>query len=229
MLVVGAALAGAAGVAAGECRAEGGNEVAAAQSCAIAGADYPIVRVRATLAGSAAAVVAAYRDPTACPRWQDECVEERVYPTGAANRTVIHRVSGHGLSRRITVATAAWWRLPGGGAVLNLVGADDEAAEFGGTRVLCLRERMTLTPAPGGRVTVLRETVFDPQPPFGLGPAVVTPRTVELMLATFAKLGEVLQEPAYRNPPSLNAVPELSDPLPDLGTGFARCQAARRQ
>ena len=221
-----------AGVAASaECRAEGENEVAAAaaaESCAIPGADYPVMRVRATLSGSVAAFAALYRDPAACPLWQGECVGERVFPAGAANRTLVHRVSGHGFGRRVTVAAAEWWRLPGGGAVLDLVGADDEETEFGGTRVLCLRERITLMPAPGGRVQVLHEAVRDPQPPFGLGSAVVTPRTVEIMLETFTNLAELLQRPAYRNPPPLDALPELTFPLPDLGAGFARCQAARR-
>ena len=50
-----------------ECRDEGRNAVAAVETCAIAGADYPIVRVRATLSGSAASVAALYRDPATCP------------------------------------------------------------------------------------------------------------------------------------------------------------------
>ena len=211
-----------------ECRAEAANEVAAAESCDVPGADYPIVRVRGTLAGSAAAVAALYRDPAACPLWQVECVGERAFSAGAAHRTLLHRVSGHGLARRVTVASAAWWRLPGGGAVLDLVGADDAENPYGGTRVLCLRERMTLTPAPGGRVQIVHEAVRDPQPPLGLGAAVVAPRTVEIMLATVANLADFLQRPAYRNPPPLDDLPVLAAPLPDLGAGFARCQAARR-
>ena len=212
-----------------ECRPEGSNDVAAAESCDIPGADYPIVRARATLTGSVAAIAALFRDPAACPLWQVECVEERTFAAGAANRTLLHRVSGHGFGRRITVATAEWWRLPGGGAMMDLAGADDEETEFGGTRVLCLRERMTLTPVPGGRVQIVHEAVRDPQPPFGLGSAVVTPRTVEIMLKTFANLAGMLQRPAYRNPPPLDALPELAALLPDLGAGFARCQAARRE
>ena len=210
-----------------ECRDEGSNEVAAAESCDIPGADYPIVRVRATLPGSAAAVAAPLRDPAACPLWLMDCVEERVYPAGAANRTVVHRLTGHGFARRVTVAHAAWWRLPGGGAVLDVTGADDEEPAFGGTRVLCLHERMTLTPAPGGRVRIVHEAVRDPQPPFGLGAAVVTPPTVEIMLQILANLAELLQRSTSRNPPPLDDLPELRSPLPDLGAGFARCQAAR--
>ena len=210
------------------CRPEGGNEVATAESCDVPGADYPIVRVRATLPGSAAGVAALLRDPAACPLWLAECVEERMIPAGAANRTLVHRLTGHGFTRRVTVANAAWWRLPGGGAVLELVGADDRETPFGGTRVLCLRERMTLLPAPGGRVRIVHEAVRDPQPPFGLGSAVVTPPTVKIMLEILANLGELLQRPAYRNPPPLDDLPELRSPLPDLGAGFARCQAARR-
>lgn len=229
LFLAGVALAGAAAAAVAECRPEGRNEVAAAETCDIAGADYPIVRMRATLSGTAAAIAALYRDPAACPRWQVECVGERVFPAGAANRTLIHRVSGRGFGRRVTLANAAWWRLPGGGAVLDLTGADGEKTELRGTRVLCLRERMTLMPAPGGRVQLLHEAVRDPQPPFGLGSAVVTPRTVEIMLETLANLADLLQRPEYRNPPPLDALPELTAPLPDLGAGFARCQAARRK
>ena len=126
-----------------EWRDEGRNAVATAQSRDIPGADYPLVRARATLPGSAAALAAALRDPAACSSWLNDCVEERVYPAGAANRTLVHRLTGSGFTRRVTVAHATWWRLPGGGAVLDVTGADDEATAFGGTRVLCLRERIT--------------------------------------------------------------------------------------
>lgn len=210
------------------CLPEGSNEVAAAESCDIPGGDYPIVRTRATVPGNAAGVAALLRNPDACPLWLMECVEERVFPAGAANRTLVHRVTGHGFARRVTVAEAAWWRLPGGGAVLDLTGADDEDTPFGGTRVLCLRERMTLTPAPGGRVRILHEAVRDPQPPFGLGSAVVTPPTVEIMLGILANLAELLQRPGYRAQPPLDTLPDLPAPLPDLAAGFAHCQAARR-
>ncbi|MDE0449037.1 MAG: hypothetical protein OXH96_20415 [Spirochaetaceae bacterium] len=226
-LFAGAFLTAAVAVSA-EWRDEGRNAVATAQSRAIPGADYPIVRARATLPGSAAGLAAALRDPAACSQWLNDCVEERVYPAGAANRTLVHRLTGHGFTRRVTVAHATWWRLPGGGAVLDVTGADDEATAFGGTRVLCLRERMTLTPAPGGRVRIVHEAVRDPQPPFGIGSAVVTPHTVQIMLEILANFADLLQRPAYRNPPPLDDLPELRSPLPDLGAGFARCQAARR-
>lgn len=226
-LFAGAFLNAAVGVPA-EWRDEGRNAVATAQSRDIPGADYPIVRARATPAGSPAAVAALLRDPAACPLWLNDCVEERVYPAGAAGRTLFHRLTGSGFTRRVTVAHATWWRLPGGGAVLDVTGADDKLTAFGGTRVLCLRERITLTPAPGGRVRIVHEAVRDPQPPFGLGSAVVTPPTVEIMLQILANLAELLQRPAYRNPAPLDDLPELPAPLPDLGAGFARCQAARR-
>ncbi len=226
-LFAGAFLTAAVAVSA-EWRDEGRNAVATAQSRAIPGADYPTVRARATPAGSPAAVAALLRDPAACSLWLNDCVEERVYPAGAANRTLVHRLTGHGFTRRVTVAHATWWRLPGGGAVLDVTGADDEVTAFGGTRVLCLRERMTLTPAPGGRVRIVHEAVRDPQPPFGIGSAVVTPHTVQIMLEILANFADLLQRPAYRNPPPLDDLPELRSPLPDLGAGFARCQAARR-
>ena len=211
-----------------DCRPEGGNAVAAAESCTIPDADYPIVRTRATLTGSVAGVATLLRDPGTCPLWLKECVEERVFPGATANRTLVHRVTGHGFTRRVTVANTAWWQLPGGGVVFVATGADDRETAFGGTRVLCLRERITLTPTPGGRVEILHDAVRDPQPPFGLGSAVVTPRTAEVMLEILANLAELLQRPAYRNPPPLDDLPELTAPLPDLGASFARCQAARR-
>jgi hypothetical protein len=226
-LFAGAALAAGMPVFA-ECRAEGENEVAAAESCAIPGADYPLVRVRATLSGSAAGVAAILQDPDTCPLWLSECVGEREHPARNANRTLIHRVTGSGLSRRVTVATTEWRRLPGGGAVLDLVGADDEETPYGGTRVLCTRERVTVKPAAGGRVDIIHEGVRDPQPPFGLGSAVVTPATVEIMLDTMTNLAKLLRQPEYRNPPPLDDLPELAGTLPDLGASFARCQAARR-
>ena len=228
LLVVFTGALSAAATAFAECRVETENEVAAAESCAIAGADYPLVRVRATLSGSAAGVAAVLRDPDACPLWLPECVGERVHPAGATNRTLIHRVTGSGLSRRVTVAAAEWWRLPGGGAVFDLVGADDQENPYGGTRVLCSRERMTIKPAPGGRVDIVYEGVRDPQPPFGLGSAWVTPRTVEIMLEAMTNIARLQRQPAYRNPPPLDDLPVLAAPLPALGAGFARCQAARR-
>ena len=46
-------------------------------------ADYPIVRVRATLVGSVGAIVALYRDPTTCSRWQAECAGSGCIPPPA--------------------------------------------------------------------------------------------------------------------------------------------------
>ena len=88
---------------------------------------------------------------------------------GPPHRSILHEVTGAGLSHRVVVSRRSWWRLENGGVVLYIVGADDLATDLEGTRVLCLRSRWTITPAgAAGTVAILQETVSDPRPPFGL-------------------------------------------------------------
>ena len=64
------------------------------------------------------------------------CVPRKLFlPDGAAHRSVRHRRSGEGFTRRVVVSRNSWWRSPNGGAVADMVGADRLAAKFEGTRV----------------------------------------------------------------------------------------------
>ena len=95
--------------------------------------------------------------------------ERARYRRRSPHRSILHEVTGAGLSHRVVVSRRSWWRLENGGVVLYIVGADDLATDLEGTRVLCLRPRWTITPGgAAGTVAILQETVSDPRPPFGL-------------------------------------------------------------
>ena len=210
------------------CRREGERGAVTAESCAIDGTDYRLVRARTEVFGTIGAAVELFRDPTGCTEWQAMCAEELFLPDGAAHRSVRHRRSGEGFTRRVVVSRNSWWRLPNGGAVADMAGADRLAARFEGTRVLCLRERWTLTPLGGGRLQVTAEVVSDPQPPFGLT-GVVTSSTADTLLHTLDNFtARIRSAPAPSEAP-LAALPALPAPLPDLGASFASCQNARRR
>lgn len=212
---------------AAECRPEGERGAASAESCAIAGTDYRLVRVRTSVAGNVGAAVELLRDSARCPEWQVMCVEERIFRDGAAHRSIRHRRTGAGITRRVLVSRNSWWRLEDGGVVVDLVGADRTAARFEGTRVLCLRERWWFRPGRGGRLQVVAEVVSDPQAPFGLTGA-VTASTVQTLLATIDNFSRLLRSPpAGVAGVALDTLPSLPGPLPDLGAGFVRCQTAR--
>ena len=66
----------------------------------------------------------------------------------------------------------------------------------------------------------------NPQPPFGLGSGVVTPRTAKTVLETFTNLAARLRTGGGGGP-DVEALPLLETPLPGVGEDFARCQAAR--
>lgn len=218
---------GTAAAQAAECRPEGERGAASAESCAIAGTDYRLVRVRASVFGNVGTAVELLRDPARCPEWQAMCVEERSFRDGAAHRSIRHRRTGAGLTRRVLVTRNSGWRLDDGGVVVDLVGADRVAARFEGTRVLCLRERWWLRPGRGGRLQVVAEVVSDPQPPFGLTGA-VTASTVQALLETIDNFSRLLRSPTAGAGVALDALPSLPGTLPDLGAGFVRCQTARR-
>ena len=212
----------------GGCRPEGERGAATAESCFIAGTDYRLVRARTSVFGTVDAAIALFRDPAGCTEWQAMCAEELFLPDGAAHRSVRHRRSGEGFTRRIVVSRNSWWRLPNGGAVADMVGADRVAAKFEGTRVLCLRERWTLTPLEGGRLQVTGEVVSDPQPPFGLT-GVVTSSTAATLLQTLDNLTTRIRSAPSPSGAALAALPPLPAPLPDVGASFASCQNARRR
>ena len=167
VLMLAAVSAGAARAQATGCRPEGERGAARAESCFIAGTDYRLVRARATVYGTLDMAVTLLRDPASCTEWQAMCAEELFLRDGAAHRSIRHRRSGEGFTRRVVVSRNSWWRSQDGGVVADLAGDDHLAARFEGTRVLCLRERWTFTPLAGGRLQVTADVVSDPQPPFG--------------------------------------------------------------
>ena len=210
------------------CRPEGQRGAASAESCAIAGTDYRLVRVRTTVLGTIGAAIDLLRDSARCPEWQAMCAEERSFRNGAEHRSIRHRRSGSGFTRRVLVSRNSWWRSGNGGVVVELVGTDQAAAQFEGTRILCLRERWTFIPAGRGRLQVIVELVSDPQPPFGLTGA-VTAGSAQTLLETLDNLAVRLRSAPARSDAALDALPSLSAPLPDLGASFVRCQNARRR
>ena len=209
-----------------ECRPEDEQGAVTVESCAIVGAGYRLLRAHTTVAGTVAAAVALLRDPAACPEWQALCVEERLFPDGAAHRSILHRASGTGFTRRVAVTRTTWWRVHGEGAILDMVGADNLDTELKGIRLRCLRERWTFAPAGTGLILVTRELVSDPQPPFGLGSDAVTPRTAKTMLQTLGNLAAQLQRAPHGTGSVLDSLPLLPTPLPEIGASFALCQSA---
>lgn len=199
------------------------------ESCPIENADYPLVRAEMTVPGSVSAVIALLDDAAACPDWQAMCTEETASPLDAPFQTLRQRVSGKGMTRRISMNSAAWWRTADGRVIGDMVGADDRTPAFKGKRVLCMRSRWLLAPGEEeGTVEVVQETVSDPQPPFGMGARVVTPRTAKTLLETFTNMSTRLASGQHGAGPEIESLPLLETALPDVGAQFASCQAARR-
>ena len=219
---------GAATAETGGCRPEGERGAATAESCFIAGSDYRLVRARTSVFGTVDAAITLFRDPASCTEWQAMCAEELFLPDGAVHRSVRHRRSGEGFTRRVVVSRNSWWRLQDGGVVADLTGDDRLAARFEGTRVLCLRERWTFTPLAGGRLQVTAEVVSDPQPPFGLT-GVVTSSTADTLLQTLDNFAVRIRSAPARATAPLRQLPLLSTALPDLGASFTSCQNARKR
>ena len=219
----------AASTAAADCEPREAEGPITVESCPIENADYQLVRAEMTVPGSASAVVALLDDAAACPEWQTMCEEERVAPLDAPFQTIRQRVMGKSMSRRITMDRVAWWRTPDGGVVGDVVGADDLTPDFKGTRALCMHARWFLMPGEReGTVTVVQETVNDPQPPFGMGAGVVTPRTAKTVLQTFTNMASRLASGQHGAGPAIESLPLLEAELPGVGEAFARCQAARK-
>ena len=209
------------------CHPEGERDAATVESCAIAGADYRLVRARTSVAGTVTAAIDLFRDSASCSEWQAMCAEELFFPDGAGYRSIRHRRSGEGFTRRVLVSRNSWWRLESGGAVGNMVGDDHLTAQFEGTRILCLRERWTFHPMAGGRLQVTAEVVSDPQPPFGLT-GIVTSSTAQTLLETLNNFAVRIRSTPSRPSATLDALPSLSIPLPDVDASFVRCQNARK-
>ena len=224
-----AALPTATAAAAADCELLEADGPVTVESCPIENADYPLVRGGMTVPGSLSAVIALLDDEAACPDWQAMCTEETATPLDAPFQTLRQRVSGKGMTRRITMNRAAWWRTADGRVIGDLVGTDDSTPAYKGKRVLCMRSRWILAPGEeAGTVEIVQETASDPQPPFGLGAGVVTPRTAKTMLETFTKMSARLAGGQHSAGPAIESLPLLEAALPDVGAAFARCQAARR-
>ena len=214
--------------AAAECEPREAEGPVTVESCPIENADYPLVRAEMTVRGTMSGVIALLADADACPDWQSMCVEERATPLIGRFQTLRQRVSGRGISRRITMDRAAWWRTADGHVIGDMAGADDMTPEFKGKRVLCVRSRWFLSPGDEeGTITVVQKTVSDPQPPFGLGAGAVTPRTAKTLLETFTNLSTRLAGGQHGAGPAIESLPLLEAELPDVGAEFTRCQTAR--
>ena len=173
------------------CTPEVGEDAVTVESCPIEHTGYRLVRSRTTAAGTVGGMV---------PLLQEDA--ERDTAAGPRHRSILHEVTGAGLSRRVVVSRRSWWRLDGGGVVLDIVGADDLATDLEGTRVLCLRSRWTMTPADAaGTVAILQETVSDPRPPFGLT-GLVTAETARIMHGMLTDLRRELGSSAQRRRPT---------------------------
>ena len=207
-------------VASAECMPEVAGDAVTVESCPIEHTGYRLVVSRTTAAGTVGGVV---------PLLQED--GERDTGAGAAPRSILHEETGAGLSHRVVVSRRSWWRLDGGGVVLDIVGADDLATDLQGTRVLCLRSRWTITPADtpagaAGMVAILQETVSDPRPPFGLT-GLVTSETARIMHEMLTDLRTQLASPEQPEDPDLSLWPLLSEPLPDVSAQFAACHLDR--
>ena len=207
-------------LASAECAPEVAGDAVTVESCPIEHTGYRLVVSRTTAAGTVGGAVLLLQEDA-----------ERDTGAGAAPRSILHEVTGAGLSHRVVVSRRSWWRLDGGGVVLDIVGADDLATDLQGTRVLCLRSRWTITPAdtPSGaadRVTILQETVSDPRPPFGLT-GLVTSETARVMHEMLTDLRTQLASPEQPEDPDLSPWPLLSEPLPDVSAQFAACHLDR--
>ncbi|MDE2922048.1 MAG: hypothetical protein OYL92_01425 [Acidobacteriota bacterium] len=214
---------------AAECEPREAEGPVTVESCPIDNADYPLVRAEMTVPGSMPAVIALLDDAAACPDWQAMCMEETAQPLDAPFQTLRQRVSGKGITRRISMNSAAWWRTADGHVVGDMVGADDQTPAFKGKRVLCMRTRWFLSPGDEeGTVTVVQKSVSDPQPPFGMGARVVTPRTAKTLLETLANMSTRLADGQHGAGPAIESLPLLEAELPGVGEEFARCQAARK-
>lgn len=215
-----AALLAASAPASGECTPEVAGDAVTVESCPIEHTGYRLIVSRTTAAGTVGGAILLLQEDA-----------ERDTGAGAVPRSILHEITGAGLSHRVVVSRRSWWRVDGGGVVLDIVGADDLATDLQGTRVLCLRSRWTITPAdtPSGAadmVTILQETVSDPRPPFGLT-GLVTSETARVMHEMLTDLRTQLASPEQPRDPDLSSWPLLSEPLTDVSAQFAECHLDR--
>ena len=214
--ILAAALLALPAVAGAECTPEVAGDAVTVESCPIEHTGYRLVVSRTTAAGTVGGAILLLQEDA-----------ERDTGAGAATRSILHEVTGAGLSHRVVVSRRWWSRLHDGGVVLDIVGADDLATDLQGTRVLCLRSRWTITPAgAAGGIAILQETVSDPRPPFGLT-GLVTAETSRVMHGMLKDLRTQLASPDQPADPDLSLWPLLSEPLPDVSAQFAACHLDR--
>ncbi len=194
------------------CTPDVGEDAVTVESCPIEHTGYRLVRSRTTATGTVGGMVLLLQEDA-----------ERDIAAGPPHRSILHEVTGAGLSHRVVVSRRSWWRLENGGVVLYIVGADDLATDLEGTRVLCLRSRWTITPGgAAGTVAILQETVSDPRPPFGLT-GLVTAETARVMHGMLRDLRRELGSSEQSAGPDVSAWPWLGEPLPDVSARFASC------
>lgn len=199
-----------------KCTSEVAGDAVTVESCPIEHTGYRLVVSRTAAVGTVGAAVLLLQEEA-----------ERDTGGGPAPHSVLHEVTGAGLSHRVVVSRRWWSRLHDGGVVLDIVGADDLATDLHGTRVRCLRSRWTIAPADAaGMVSILQETVSDPRPPFGLT-ALVTQETARIMHGMLTEMRGQLADSGQRADPDLSSWPLLSEPLPDVSAQFAACQLDR--
>jgi len=212
-----------------DCRPERTEGPVTIESCEIDGAEFSLFRAEVVVQGSIPSAIAMLEDADACPEWQGICEEERATSLEQPFQSLRSRISGSGLSRRVTIVRSGWLRMSDGRVINDIVGADDLTPEFEGRRVLCMYLRWILTPGDEeGTVKVVQDTVSDPQVPGGLGRMLANRGAMNAMMETFTNFGPQLADARYASGPDIASLPLVEEELPDLGEEFVACQAARQ-
>lgn len=215
--------------AAEDCRPERTEGPVVIESCEIDGAEFRLLRAETVVQGAIPSAIAMIEDAEACPEWQGICEEERATALERPFQSLRHRVSGKGLSRRVTIVRSGWLRTSDGHVINDIAGADDLTPDFEGKRVLCMYLRWILIPGDEeGALKVVQETVSDPQVPGGLGRMLANRGAVSAMMESFANFGPQLGDERYASGPDVASLPLVEEELPDLGEEFVACQAARQ-
>lgn len=195
-----------------ECKTALNQDGVTVETCPIGRTGYSLVQTATTAAGTVGAVVGLLLTD-----------EERDDGGAPGRQSVLHAATGEGFRLRVSVTQRAWWRLDGGGVVLDVTGVDDLPTDLEGTRLLCLRSRWTITPADtAGTVDILQQLVSDSQPPLGMKRR-ATQAAVQRRHATVVDLRQRLTGAEDAGEPDLASWPLLEAPLPDLSESFESC------
>ena len=195
-----------------ECKTALNRDDVTVETCPIGRTGYSLVQTGTTAAGTVGAVIGLLLTD-----------KERDDGGAPGHESVVHAATGEGFRLRVSVTRRAWWRLDGGGVVLDVTGDDDLPTELEGTRLLCLRSRWTITPADtAGTVDILQQFVSDSRPPLGMKRR-ATQATVQRRHATVVDLRQRLAGAQDAGEPDLASWPLLEAPLPDLSESFESC------